>query len=167
MQFVTRRKNSCMLGEWKMLKQPDSISNPRRRRQKGHAVLEVAFLMPWLIFLFVGAFDMGFYSYALICTENAARVATMYTSTSNTTWTDSSTACSIALGELGSLRNLRGVTTCDSLPLIVSVASATGPDGNSASQVSVTYQSDQLIPIPGLLMGRLTLTRTAQMRLRS
>ena len=117
--------------------------------------------------MFVGAFDMGFYSYALICTENAARVATMYTSTSNTTLTDSSTACAMALGELGSLHNLSGVTTCTSLPLIVTVDSVTGPDGAMASQVSVTYQSDQLIPIPGMLMGRLTVTRTAQMRVRS
>src|SRR5690348_3763138 len=59
--------------------QRDSVLKPRRGREGGHAVLEAAFLMPWLIFLFIGAFDMGFYSYALICTENAARVATMYT----------------------------------------------------------------------------------------
>ena|SRR5438270_27863 len=143
------------------------VSKSRHRREKGHAVLEMAFLMPWLIFLFVGAFDMGFYSYALISTENAARVATMYTSGSSAASTDSATACSIALGELGSLRNLSGVTTCNSLPLIVTIGATTGPDGATASQVSVTYQSDQLIPIPGLLMGRLTVTRTAQMRLRS
>jgi len=149
------------------MKQNYSVSKAGRRREKGHAVLEVAFLAPWLIFLFIGAFDMGFYAYALICTENAARVATMYTSASSTAAADSDAACSIALGELGSLHNLSGVTTCSSLPLIVTVGSATGPDGSTASQVSVTYQSDQLIPIPGLLMGRLTVTRTAQMRLRS
>lgn len=149
------------------MKQQSSISKVRRKREKGHAVLEAAFLAPWIIFLFVGAFDMGFYAYALICTENAARVATMYTSTSTSTWTDSSTACSIALGEMGSMSNLAGVTTCTSLPLIVTLSSATGPDGNSASQVTVKYQSNQLIPIPGLLMGRLTVTRTGQMRLRS
>jgi hypothetical protein len=149
------------------MKQHNSTVGTRRKREKGHAVLEAAFLMPWVIFLFIGAFDMGFYAYALICAENAARVATMYTSSSSSTWTDSSTACSLALGELGSLHNLSGVTTCTALPLIVTVGSATGPDGASASQVSVTYQSDQLIPIPGLLTGRLTVTRTAQMRLRS
>src|SRR5438477_4635410 len=106
------------------MKQQNSVSRVRRKREKGHAVLEAAFLAPWLIFLFVGAFDMGFYAYALICTENAARVATVYTSTSTTSSADASTACSLALGELGSLHNLSGVTTCDSLPLIVTVDSA-------------------------------------------
>jgi Flp pilus assembly protein TadG len=148
------------------VKQPNSISTARTGREKGHAALEAAFLMPWIIFLFVGAFDMGFYCYALICTENAARVATMYTSTSNTTSNDTTTACSLALGELGSANNLSGVTTCDSLPLIVTVSSPTGPDGAATSQVAVTYQSANMIPIPGLLMGRLTVTRTAQMRIR-
>src|SRR4051812_30021057 len=130
------------------MQQHKTVSTLRKRRQKGHAVLEAAFLMPWVIFLLVGAFDMGFYAYALICTESAVRIATMYTSTSSSTSTDSSTACSIALGEMGSLHNLSGVTTCTSLPLIINVGSAIGPDGASASQVSITYQSDQLIPIP-------------------
>ena len=53
-----------------------------------------------------------------------------------------------------------------SLPLIVSASLVpVGADGAAASSVSVTYQSPQLIPIPGL-MGRLTVTRTAQMRVR-
>ena len=38
-------------------------------------------------------------------------------------------------------------------------------DGANSSRVAVTYQSINMIPIPGL-MGRLTLTRTAQMRLK-
>ena len=105
---------------------------------------------------------MGFYCYALICTENAVRIAAMYTSSSNSTAADAGTACSLALGELGWLNNLNGVTTCDSLPLIVTAASAPGPDNAGSSQVTVTYQSSQLIPIPGVLTGRLTITRTAQ-----
>ena len=63
----------------------NSIAKNRREKQKGHAVLEAAFLAPWVIFLFVGAFDMGFYCYALICTENAARIGAMYTSGSAST----------------------------------------------------------------------------------
>jgi len=145
----------------------NSMAKKTRERQKGHAVLEAAFLTPWIIFLFVGAFDMGFYCYALICTENAARVSAMYTSSSASTVTDSDTACSLARGEMGYMSNLVGVTTCNGLPLIVTATSVTGPDSAPASQVAVTYQSNQMIPIPGLLMGRLTVTRTAQMRVRS
>lgn len=145
----------------------NSNAKIRRKKQKGHAVLEAAFLMPWIIFLFVGAFDMGFYCYALICIENAARVGAMYTSSSSTTVSDASTACTLALGEMNYMSNLAGVTSCTSLPLIVTANSVTGPDSAPASEVAVTYQSNQMIPIPGLLMGRLTLTRRAQMRVRS
>lgn len=146
---------------------PNSIANPRHQKQKGHAVLEAAFLAPWIIFLFVGAFDMGFYCYALICTENAARVGAMYTSSSSSTVSDTSTACTLARGEMGYMSNLVGVNSCNSLPLIVTAGPVTGPDGAPASEVAVTYQSNQMIPIPGLLMGRLTVTRRAQMRVRS
>src|SRR5689334_527986 len=106
----------------------NSIAKIRRDKQKGHAALEAAFLAPWIIFLFVGAFDMGFYCYALICTENAARVGAMYTSSSSSTVTDSSTACTLARGEMGYMSNLAGVTSCGSLPLIVNATSVNGPD---------------------------------------
>ena len=138
-----------------------------KKRVKGHAILEAALLLPWLIFLFIGTFDMGFYSYALVCTENAVRVAAEYTATSTFTANDNDTACSLALQEFSSLPNLRGVSTCGSLPLIVQTTTVTEPDGAQASQVSVQYQSGQFIPIPGLLSGRLTVTRIAQMRIRS
>jgi Flp pilus assembly protein TadG len=145
----------------------NSIGKNRRERRKGHAVLEAAFLAPWILFLFVGAFDMGFYCYALICTENAARVAALYTSSAPGTVSDRATACAIARGEMGYMTNLAGVNSCAALPLIVDAVSATGPDTAPASEVAVTYQSSQMIPIPGLFMGRLTVTRTAQMRVRS
>ena len=44
-----------------------------RKRQKGSAIVETALMMPWLAFIFVGVLDFGFYSYACICTQNAAR----------------------------------------------------------------------------------------------
>jgi hypothetical protein len=138
-----------------------------KNRIKGHAILEAALLVPWLIFLFIGAFDVGFYSYALICAENAVRVAAEYTATSNFTADDSDTACTLALKEFASVPNLNGVKSCGSLPLIVRATTVTEADGSPASEVSVQYQSSQLIPIPGLLSGRLTVTRVAQMRIRS
>ena len=146
--------------------QPNSISKTRTKKQKGHAVLEAAFLAPWIVFLFVGAFDMGFYCYALICTENAARVAAMFTSSSSSSAADSAAACTLARAEMN-MANVVGLTQCGSLPLIVTASSVTGPDNAPASKVDVTYQSSQMIPIPGLLMGRMTVTRTAQMRVRS
>jgi Flp pilus assembly protein TadG len=139
----------------------------KQNRARGHAVIEAALLLPCLLFLFVGVFDMGFYLYAMMGVENAARVAVEYTATSSYTASDSATACTIALNELASVSNLNSVSSCSSLPLKVSAAAVSGADGSPASQVNVQYQSASLIPIPGLLTGRLTLTRVAQMRLRS
>jgi Flp pilus assembly protein TadG len=134
---------------------------------KGHAVIEAALLMPLLVFLFVGTFDMGFYLYDLINVENAARVAVEYTATSTFTQSDYSTACTLARTELASVPNLAGVSSCGSLPLKVTASAVTGDDGAAASQVSVQYQSSLFIPIPGLLPGQLNITRVAKMRLRS
>ncbi len=141
------------------------VSARRKDRRSGHAVLEVALLSPWIFFLFVGTFDVGMYVYALICAQNAARVAAVYTSSNSTLAADSSGACQYVLNEMNAMHNVRSLSTCGSLPVIVNATSVTGADGASASSVSVTYQTDQFIPMPGL-MGRFTFTRIAQMRIR-
>ena len=135
-----------------------------RRSEKGHAVVEVALLSPWIFFLFAGALDIGSYMNALIATQNAARVAAEYTSSHSSYSSDTSGACRYALAEMNTLPNVHGLTSCDSLPLKVVASSVTGVDGAAASSVSVTYQSQILIPIP--LLGRMTVTRTVQMRMR-
>ena len=135
--------------------------------RSGHAVIEVALLLPWVIFLFAGTLDMGFYLHALIATQNAARVAAEYTSSDSGYAADSTGACRYARAEMNTLPNLSGVANCNSLPLIVTATSVpSGADGAAASSVSVTYQTNMMFPIPGL-MGRLTVTRTVQMRVRS
>jgi Flp pilus assembly protein TadG len=139
-----------------------------RKGRRGGAVLELVFFAPWLFFLSVGALDWGFYSYALISMENAARVAAICTSSSAGTAADSGNACTYALGEMRSLPNIgTTVTTCTDSPLIVTATSTTGSDGTAASQVSVTYTSLNMIPIPGLLTSQFTVTRTVKMRIRT
>jgi|SRR5579863_6755559 len=137
----------------------------QRRGEYGHAVIEVSFLAPWIFFLFVGALDFGFYAYGVICTENAARVAAMQTAQDSNSQANSALACQYALPSLKSLPNTRSLATCAALPVIVSATAVVDADGDQASQVAVTYQSLAMIPIPGLT-GTLTLTRTAQMKLR-
>ncbi len=144
-----------------------TLSKSKRDRTRGHAVIEAALLLPCLIFLFVGVFDMGFYCYALIGVENATRIAVEYTATSTYTASDSASACTLALNELALVLDLKGVSGCGSLPLKVNATAINAADGAPASQVSVQYQSSRFIPIPGLLAGRFTITRVAQMRLRS
>ena len=147
----------------------------RQARRRGHAVVEVSLMAPWIFFLFVGTLDFGFYSYAAICTENAARVAVQQTSIDANTAANNTTACTYALGEMKSLPNMNGVTTCQTSagsvsstqPLaVVATLVNPGADGTLASSVTVTYQAMQMIPIPGLMSNNLTLVRTAQMRLR-
>jgi hypothetical protein len=123
--------------------------------------------LPWYLFLFAGAIDFGFYSYSLIEVQNAARVSSLYCSRSASAATDSGTACSYALDQLRNLPNVgSSMSTCSS-PVTVSTTAVTGPDGFSASSVTVTYTTPDLIPIPGLLPGQLTISRTAVARLKS
>lgn len=149
--------------------EPPAASPPRRRRkQAGHAVLEVALTLPWLLFLFVGGVDIGFYAYALTAMQNAARAAALYTSSSSSTATDATTACSTyVLPAMQHLPNTPNLTVCTALPLLVTATSVTGPDGSAASRVSVQYQSPKMVPIPGLLSGQITFTRSVTMRVKS
>ncbi len=141
---------------------------PRSRRlRRGGVVLEMAFFMPWFIFLFIGTFDCGFYAHALISVENAARVAALYTSSSTANAADITTACTYALEELRIVANIGSTTTCSALLVIVTATSIMGPDNRAASQVAVTDKTLQLIPIPGLLTGRATFYRVVKMRVSS
>jgi Flp pilus assembly protein TadG len=133
------------------------------RRRRGASVIEATLIMPWFVFLFVGAFDWGFYSHALISVESAVRVAALY-SAGQSSVPAVTTLCPIVRNEMKALSNINSGLTCDSAPLLVSVTSGAGPDGQTAYTVSVTYTSVRLIPIPGLLTNLSTFTRSVQVR---
>jgi Flp pilus assembly protein TadG len=135
----------------------------RKHKSRGHSVVEVALLCPWIFFLFAGTLDAGFFAYAMIGAQNAARAAAEYTSRSTATAADYAGACQYALDGLGSLPNVRSLSTCNAAPLTVTASQVT-IDGAAASSVSVTYQTVMLIPIPGLT-GKLNITRTVKMRI--
>ncbi len=136
----------------------------RKARRRGHAVLELALLSPWIFFLFAGTLDMGFYAYALVSTQNAARVAVENTSKSPGMSANSDMACLYALAELSGMGNLKNVTSCGAAPLVVTATKVTADfDGAVASSVTVTYRTPLLIPIP-FLPGQLNIRRTVQMR---
>lgn len=144
------------------------MNRRNRRSWRGHSVLEMALFAPWLFFTVVGALDWGFYSYALISTESAARVAAEYTSGSSTTEADATDACTIALRIMKDLPNVgSSTTTCSAAPVKVTATSSTATDGSTDSVVSVQYTSSTFIPIPGLLTNKLQVTRTVKMRVRS
>jgi Flp pilus assembly protein TadG len=144
----------------------------RCRGRSGNGIIEFSFLVPWYIFLFIGTFDFGFFAYALIATQSAAREAAIYCSSSVSTATDSTTACGYALDQLRGMPNVgAALSVCTASPLTVTATlldNTSDPDLNgNAAQVSVTYVTPQLIPIPGLLPGQLTITRTVVMKTRS
>ena len=144
--------------------------SPRLRSRKGNNIIEFAILAPWYLFLSVGAFDMGIYNYALIGVQNAARTVAQYCSISSTTCAaGNTTPCLYALDQLTDLPNMgSSVTTCTSpSPVTVSVTYVTGPDGNTAAQVTVSYTSPNLIPLPNSIPSQYTASRTVTMRTQS
>ena len=147
----------------------------QRNRQKGSTLVEVSLLAPCILFLFVGMFDMGTYTYSMIGVANAARVAAEYTSQNRDVAADSSGACTVALAEMAMLPNVGQQANCSSgtgnsvVVTVRALDSTTTPasvDGQLATLVTVSYTGNQLIPIPGLLTGRLILTRTLETRVK-
>ena len=163
-----------------------SERNVKRRSESGGAIVEIALLSPWIFFLFVGVFDLGFYAYGAICTQNAARAGAVQTAAGpGAAYQSNTLACNAALNELNLMPNVMGVTSCAALPVIVKQltlcfpnavpgVTCTGPTNcadcgghpkSASSQVSVTYQSGRFIPIPGILTNQLTITRIAEARI--
>jgi Flp pilus assembly protein TadG len=128
-------------------------------------MLEMALLSPWIIFLFVGVFDLGIYAYSLITLETATRTAALWNATHGTP-ADSTTACSLVTSEMQTLINMAGVTTCGGGSSVsVAATQVNGPDNGPAARVAVTYTTPALIPIPGLLAKQFTITRVVTMKL--
>jgi len=148
----------------------NQISGRRRQRQSGTALVEFAVVFPVLFFLFIGAFDVGFFCYALIGVQNAARVAALYASAfPGTHQTDSASACALALNELQAMPNNASFpASCGALPLQVTLATVSAPDNtaNPTIKVTVVYQTMRLIPIPGLA-SQMNIARSVEMRVRS
>src|SRR5260370_16771519 len=85
-------------------------------REHGHAIIEVTLMAPWIFFLFVGTLDFGFYSYAIIATQNAARIAVMRTSQTPTTSTDTTLPSNYPLPHLNFLPITPTLPTSHPLP---------------------------------------------------
>jgi hypothetical protein len=148
----------------------DSVHSALGRR--GQAVVEVSLLIPWVVFAFVAAFNFGIFAYALISTQNAARSAAMFASQSLTVAQSGNIVtqvCPYVLGELGDAPGVgSGVSSCTGAPVTVAVTARTPGSGNmNTVKVSVTYHTMQLIPLPGLMAGSLSITRTVEVPIRN
>ncbi|HWF09850.1 MAG TPA: TadE/TadG family type IV pilus assembly protein [Bryobacteraceae bacterium] len=137
--------------------------------RKGTSLIEFSFLVPWYIFLFVGAWDFGFYSYSLIALQDGTRTAAVNASQNSTLAADSTTACTYVLAALQGLPNFgSAVTTCTAAPLTVTATygATAGPDGGPQVTVTSTLVTPQLFAVPGLAPGQTTISRTVTMRVR-
>ncbi len=152
-------------------------SHIRAKGRGGNAIIEVTLLLPWIFFLFLAIFNFGFYSYALISVENAARAAAMYTSGSTALAGSGQFACNVAVEELRSLPGIGADASCNctgssctagasnQLGVFAQVLpSAVSPDGDPAAEVAITYQTIDLFPLPWI-GGKMTFTRVARMRI--
>jgi len=132
-------------------------------------MIELTFMMPWLIFLFIGVYDFGFYSYMLISVQNAARAEAVHNSMSKAAATDpDGSGCQIALSELQFAAYGRSMTGCTAAPLVVTptlVTGASSPDGNDAAKVDVLFTTTFAIPLPGVLPNVSTIHTVAQVRI--
>ena len=72
------------------------------------------------------------------------------------------------LDHIRNLPNVGTVTTaCTGEPVAVLAVTAAAADGSGATdtKITVTYKTPQLIAIPGVLAGKITIIRTVQMRI--
>jgi Flp pilus assembly protein TadG len=134
----------------------------RKRGEKGHAVIEVALLAPWIFLLFAAVFDFGFYMYAAISVQNAARVAALRLSESTAAAGSTALAQTYACAELSMLLNVG--SNCPNSSVTITPTIVTGPDGASAVQVAINYTTVQLFPLP-FLTGQWTFQRIAEARI--
>jgi Flp pilus assembly protein TadG len=147
-----------------MRKRPQFGRSVNSRR--GNSLIEFSFLLPWYVFLFVGSFDLGMYSYSLVALEEGVRMGAMYASQTTSTASNSATAGTYVLGSIKGLPNIgTSVTTTSAAPIVVTAAlTNSGPDGAAATTVTAVYTTPTLIPIPGILPGSLTITRSVEMK---
>jgi len=150
----------------------------RARRRRGNNLIEFSLIVPWYIFLFVGALDSGFFAYSLIASQTAAREGALYCASlgSGSPCVDSasSTQCGYALDQLRMMPNVgSALITCgtsttvtaaapvavSTATIITNPASATYP----GTAVTVVYLTPNLIPIPGIFPGQVTITRVVKM----
>jgi Flp pilus assembly protein TadG len=94
----------------------------RSRGKRGSSLVELTLISPWLLFLFVGVVDVGFFTYSLIAVENAARVAAEFTSRNSAVAGSYSAACTKVLPELEMLLRVGSLTDCSNSTLTVTAA---------------------------------------------
>lgn len=156
------------------------MQHPQYRRsrrlfgsERGTAAVEVALLLPWIVMSFMAVLDFGFSAYALIATQNAARIAATWGSASLTNASALTASPSPACGTyaLPAFKYApTPVTACGSSLSATPDSDYMGATGTGAGRipyvkVAVGYTVN-LIAIPGIMPGSITINRTVYMPVR-
>jgi len=148
-----------------------------RSRRRGAVMVEFAMTAVLLLVMALCTFDLGFYAYAFISIQNAARSAALHNSGGLGSAADQSTACEIAIRETEGLPNIdqAAVSGCSEAPLQVSSAlcegttsclgSTTSADGEHAAVVQIAYTLPPLFRITQAWPA--SISRTVQMKVRN
>lgn len=142
------------------------------RAEGGNSIIETALMLPWILFLFMAVIDIGFYTYAAISTQNAARAVAVYLSestplTGTAPLDPSGLGCPYVLQEIQEVPLPGGAASdcSDSTKVTMTMTRAAAPpDGQPAVSATVTLTTLPMIPIP-FVTGQLTITRTVTMRI--
>lgn len=140
--------------------------------RRGTATVELAVLLPFLMMLFLFAFDFARVFYYTITIENCVHNAALYGSQSfdnqNQQWVGNQQYWQGPNGQLVAQENvtadLDGTNLTPALATSnVSITSGTDTDGHPVNIVTVTYTFSTIVSYPGI-PSPMTIVRTAQVR---
>jgi len=135
--------------------------------ERGTAAVEVALLLPWIVVSFMAVLDFGFSAYALIATQNAARVAATWGSASTTNKDALTASPSLACGTyaLPLFKYAPTPVTACGTTLTATPDTTKSIGSIPYVQVAVAYTVN-LLAIPGIMPGSITINRTVTMPVR-
>jgi Flp pilus assembly protein TadG len=147
----------------------DTHSRGKRRLfgpERGTAAVEVALLLPWIVVSFMAVLDFGFSAYALIATQNAARVAATWGSASSTNKDALIASPSSACGTYALPLFKYAPTPVTACGTSLSATPGSYYKGSiSYVTVAVAYTVN-LLAIPGIMPGSITINKTVTMPVR-
>lgn len=135
---------------------PRSRGGGKGKERRGAAAVELAVLLPFLVYLFLISIDYARIFYCSLTIENCARNGAVFASNVNNYSSPYSSIQQAAIADGG---NLNPPLTTDN----VTVANGTDANNNSIVTVTVTYVFQTITGYPGL-PTTVNLSRSVEMR---
>jgi Flp pilus assembly protein TadG len=148
------------------------ILRAKERGRRGSATLELAILLPFLMFVFLITVDVARLLYVTVtidsCTSNAALYASQSFDNQNQQWIGNAQYWCGTSGSTDSTFTGSGTLDASNLSPALPTANITSTAGtdtynNSVMNVKITYTFSPLTPFPGIPTSY-TITRTLQAR---